>query len=89
MYSIPIIEKLGGRDAVADMLKRPGRGSRQAVSKHALNMWVARDSIPGFAVVQLVELANKRGIQIGPSDFKRRGRSRRLGKKKSKQEQLT
>ncbi len=86
MYTIPAIEKLGGREAVADALKRTHKGRSPRVTTKAISMWVSRDSIPGFAVVQMLELAAGRGISLSPSDFKRRGRLRRRGKKPQKQE---
>ncbi len=77
MYQFPIIEKLGGRAEVAAKLKRTHRGRSSTVTKHALNMWIARNRIPGFAVVQLLTLAAARQIEVGSDDFKRRGNSRR------------
>lgn len=80
MYTIPIIEKLGGREVVAAKVTRPAKGRRKPITRHALNMWVARNSIPGFAVVQLLELATASGITIEPDDFRRRGQSHRKKK---------
>lgn len=78
MYTIPIIEKLGGREAVAEALTRTHRGRSAKVTRHALNMWISRNSIPGFAVVQMLDLARAQAIEVGPNDFKRRGKSRRI-----------
>lgn len=81
MYTIPIIDKLGGREAVAEALKRTHKGRSATVTRHALNMWISRNSIPGFAVVQMLELARIQEIDVGPNDFKRRGKSRRQPKR--------
>lgn len=77
MYSIPIIDKLGGREAVARSLIRQTDQGPQPIGKHALNMWIMRGRIPGYAVEQLVLLAKRRRVRIEDGDFKRQGTSQK------------
>ena len=84
MYTIPIIEKLGGREAVANALIRQTDQGPRPVDKRALNMWIMRGSIPGYAIKQLVQLAKRRRVRIEDGDFERHGTSRKSKKKEVK-----
>jgi RHH-type transcriptional regulator, rel operon repressor / antitoxin RelB len=59
----PIIEKLGGRDAVAKLLA--GK-----VKANAVRMWHARGRIPSDAQLVLMEAADRRSIRYTASDFR-------------------
>lgn len=50
MKTFPIIEKLGGRAAVAEQLSSDDR----LVSRDAIRMWSARGRIPGHAVKRML-----------------------------------
>ena len=80
-FTFPIIEKLGGRTALSKVLTRPHE-RRQTVTKVAIGLWVHRGSIPGFAVVQMMELARQRDVPVEPTDFARCAKPPRKSKKK-------
>jgi hypothetical protein len=65
MSTFPIIEKLGGRRAVAALIVRDGR----PLSPDALRMWAARGRIPGYAIQEMLTLAEQRGIRVTAEDF--------------------
>lgn len=66
MLTFPIIEKLGGREAVFGALTRQPDGPKTI---DALRMWAARGSIPGGAQRALMTEAESRGIAYTASDF--------------------
>jgi hypothetical protein len=66
MDAFPIIDKLGGREAVLEALQRGGSNIR---SIHAIRMWSARGSIPGDAVAILMAEAERLGIKYSSVDF--------------------
>jgi predicted DNA-binding protein len=59
----PIIEKLGGREAVAKLLA--GK-----VKADAVRMWHARGRIPSAAQLALMEAADRRSIRYTATDFR-------------------
>jgi predicted DNA-binding protein len=61
----PIIEKLGGREAVAKLLA--GK-----VKPNAVRMWHARGRIPSEAQVALMEAADRESIRYTATDFRPR-----------------
>lgn len=67
MLTYPIIEKLGGRQAVAGLVRRRSGG----VTVDTVRMWIARDSIPGYALRQMIAAAEGRGIRVDASDLRR------------------
>lgn len=81
MYQIPIITKLGGKAAVAKALRRTHKGRATEVSRKTINQWICRESIPGFAVIQMLAMASERGITVEPGDFERQGTAGRKSKK--------
>lgn len=70
MFTFPIIDKLGGRDAVAALIRRP-RAVERGVTPDAVRMWISRDSMPGYAIRQLYEEAERRAIPVSAADFQR------------------
>lgn len=68
MNEFPIIEMLGGRDAVFERLKDPCR----LKTKDAIRMWAKRGNIPGSAYAALWRLAEEQGIECRPADFELR-----------------
>lgn len=71
MWTFPIIEKLGGRHAVAALVRRAQDGAALPLTVDTVRMWIARSSIPGYAVRQMMEEAERRGIEVGARDFER------------------
>lgn len=71
MWTFPIIEKLGGRHAVAALVRRVQDGAAVPLTVDTVRMWIARSSIPGYAVRQMMEEAERRGIEVGARDFER------------------
>lgn len=69
MKTFPIIEKLGGRAAIAPRLKRASKGGVRPVTVDTIRMWSARNSIPGYATRQLIVIAAFEGVSIEPDDF--------------------
>lgn len=65
MSEFRIIRKLGGRKAVFEEI----RGPLRLTTLRSMGMWVSRRSLPGEAIVQLMALADRKGISYGPSDF--------------------
>ena len=63
---IPVIEKLGGRDEVFNMLQSAGFKIR---TKDAVRMWQMRGKIAGGAIVPLMQISRKLGIVLSPEDF--------------------
>jgi predicted DNA-binding protein len=59
----PIIEKLGGREAVAKLLA--GK-----VKADAVRMWHARGRIPSDAQLALMDAADRRSIRYTATDFR-------------------
>ena len=66
MREFPIIEKLGGRDAVLKRLRARGVDIK---STDALRMWAQRGQIPGHAQQALMAIAEMDGIGYGAADF--------------------
>lgn len=66
MKTFPIIEKLGGRKAVAEIVSG---GHCRPVSADAVRMWSARGRIPGYAIRLMMEHAERRKIAIAASDL--------------------
>ena len=71
MWTFPIIEKLGGRGAVAMIVRRFPSGDPVPVTVDTVRMWVSRNSIPGYALRQLIAEAQKRKITLSARDFER------------------
>lgn len=67
MVSFPVIEKLGGRDEVFELLKQAGYPIRTV---DAVRMWGARGTIPGDAARLLMEACDQRRIAYQAPDFK-------------------
>ena len=67
MAEFPIIEKLGGRDAVFTKLQADVSGKQTTAD--ALRMWTARRAIPGDAVVRLMKIAESDGVEYTAQDF--------------------
>jgi len=63
----PIINKLGGVDAVRDALEL----RRHVVSEKAIRMWHApgRGTIPGWAQPELMAIAELRRVPYSATDF--------------------
>jgi plasmid stability protein len=67
MRDFPIVEKLGGRDAVLAKLRMHG-DKRSSV--HAIRMWSQRRGvIPGDAAQRLMAIAEAEGIAYSAADF--------------------
>lgn len=81
MQTIPIIDKLGGRAAVAEGLKRTHTGRSSVVTPKAIGMWVSRGAIPGYAVIQLMTLAKEKRLAVSASDFERTAKPKKSKKK--------
>lgn len=62
----PIIEKLGGREAAVAKLRAAGI-SRATLD--AARMWLARGSMPGWAIKGLMLAAEAEGIGYSSADF--------------------
>ncbi len=64
--SYPIIDKLGGPDAVFEHLRRG------ALIEHrdTINQWRRRRRIPGYVMRELMELAELRSIPYQAADFR-------------------
>ncbi len=62
----PIIEKLGGREAVVKRLKDAGQ---RRVTKSAARMWLARGRLPGHISTALMALADAEGVAYTGADF--------------------
>lgn len=67
MVEFPIIEKLGGRDAVFAHLRDKGL----VETPHAIRMWASksRGVIPGDAARELMRWADERAIRYSADDF--------------------
>lgn len=65
MSLFPIIDKLGGREAVHEKLA--ARGFTHSV--HALRMWEARKSLPGDAIVLLLKIAEDEEVETISADL--------------------
>jgi hypothetical protein len=63
----PIIEKLGGRETAFELLQKAAPGKIQTI--HALRMWLARRSIPGWALVIFLQVAEERSIEYSVADL--------------------
>lgn len=63
--TFPIVEQLGGRYRVAELLSE--RGLKR--SPNAVRMWSSRRSIPGDAMRELIRIAEERGYTYSASDF--------------------
>ena len=67
MQTFPIIEKLGGRDAVFGLLRdRPGV---KVKTSDTIRMWIQRGSIPGPAQRALMAAADQRQVPYSAQDF--------------------
>jgi hypothetical protein len=66
MSDFPIIDKLGGRDAVFPHLQSKGL----IKTPDAMRMWVARGVIPGDAVREIVALAGKKRVRVTADDLR-------------------
>lgn len=77
MWTFPIIEKLGGRAAVAALVRRTRDGKSSKITNDTVRMWIARNSIPGYAVRQMIGEAERKGLAISETDF-RRARVRKI-----------
>lgn len=66
MQYFPIIEKLGGRGAVFERLKKAGHAIGTA---DAIRMWPVRGQIPGDATRRLMEFAEADKIDYQAEDF--------------------
>ena len=67
MQSFPIIEKLGGREAVFDLLK--GQPEVKVNSLDTIRMWIQRGSIPGSAQRALMAAADEQRLPYSAQDF--------------------
>ena len=65
MSTFPILEKLGGREAVVDALAAAG----MPTTKDQVRMWETRKRIPGDAQVGLMRLAEGAGLSVSSADF--------------------
>lgn len=65
MKTFGIIENLGGRAVVADLLDKHGH----TVTVDAVRMWSKREQIPGAPLRILIETAEKRRIKVKASDL--------------------
>jgi len=70
MNTFPIIEKLGGRKAVAARLHRRVDGKKRALTADTVRMWCSRSSIPGYALKQLLTLAEREKIAVCVDDLR-------------------
>lgn len=70
MVEFPIIEKLGGREAVFAHLRERGL----VETPHAIRMWGSktRGVIPGDAARELMRWADERRIRYSAEDFEPR-----------------
>lgn len=68
MWTFPIIEKLGGLDAVFDRLKTRGFPLQ---TRDAIRMWRSpnRGVIPGDAALELMRICEEEGIEYSAADF--------------------
>lgn len=66
MQYFPIIEKLGGREAVFERLKEAGHAIQ---TSDAIRMWPVRGQIPGDATRRLMEFAETDKIEYRAEDF--------------------
>lgn len=66
LKTFPVFEKLGGLDAVHQQLRRAGYRR----SRDALRMQVSAGSIPGRAIVLLMEICERGGIEYRAADFR-------------------
>jgi len=71
MWTLQIIEKLGGRAAVAALVRRKRDGKSSKITCDTVRMWIARNSIPGYAMRQLIGEAERRNLNITEADFRR------------------
>ncbi|MGD9613765.1 MAG: hypothetical protein AB7H90_01060 [Alphaproteobacteria bacterium] len=69
MWTFPILEKLGGLDAVFARLKARDFPIK---TRDALRMWrnPTRGVIPGEAVVELMRICEEEGVKYSADDFK-------------------
>lgn len=65
MRTFQIIEKLGGRKAVSELLST----KKKPVSKDVIRMWCTRGTVPGNSVRVMMKVAEKRGIEIVAKDL--------------------
>lgn len=66
MYTIPIIQKLGGRRELFPKLRQL---TDKWTTEDALRMWEMRLSIPGSAYPYLMQIADSEGVAYTPTDF--------------------
>lgn len=66
MTDIPVIAKLGGREAVKQMIEDE-TGKRLKPS--TIPMWVNRKAVPGRYRVLLAQLAARDGVDVDWKDF--------------------
>lgn len=66
MKEFPIIDKLGGREAVYEHLRQ----TCGIKTRDALRMWRARGRIPSKPLHALIDLAADRGIGFVPADLR-------------------
>lgn len=65
MQTFPIIEKLGGREKVFELLK----SAELIKTIDAIRMWIQRGTIPGNAQRELMAEADRRMLGYDASDF--------------------
>ncbi len=67
----PIIEALGGRNAVADRLD---------VLRENVDHWLRKDEFPGHVYFALCDLATEAGVELDPGlfHFERKPRTRKV-----------
>jgi len=65
-HTFPIVQKLGGRQAVFERLQKAGR---KIETVHAIRMWIARGKIPGDAQRLLMAECEQAEIPYSAADF--------------------
>jgi hypothetical protein len=67
MQEFPIIEKLGGRETAFELLQKTAPGKIQTID--AMRMWLVRRSIPSWALVIFLQVAEERSIEYSAADL--------------------
>jgi hypothetical protein len=67
----PIIDVLGGDEAVLDILEKKGRSGNKSrrLTLHAIRWWKSRRAIPNSVKWILAQECEDRNISFSPSDF--------------------
>lgn len=73
MQTFPIIQKAGGREAIAEIVTHPTKGK---VGVDAIRMWEQRGRIPGYAIADLLRWSEAAKVPISESDFRTMPRKR-------------